>query len=651
MSLLIPHEFTGKDGKKESIRRPRVYEGAIACAVVSASPDYNKKLKGIDRKILAIETESGGMFSVAQQRGVPALTVRGISDYGSIDKNIFEEETGNNARTIAASNAISFLARQLCMTKLITYFDKVRAKRANDDSQLPLIPPSSVDPVEAALIKLNEDIDGKLRDLAPGYALKSKGYHLPVPRIRILDTRTGSSEANESHPIEVREALRDTRIITLHVPKGYPDHSLSWIIASDLLSAQIEEKQLLPCVVEAHYLHRPRFGIAELIDPQIRRLYGCDGLLNVFIIDDFNFGSRTRLNFLREQIKEWPDAKFVVVTRSHRNIVLETEFASNVASSAARVCDVSFLEIAYFVQKNFEMTGPASEVVAARLHDTFHKYALPAHPSYFAGIPRDMLSALLQANRRGELIELAVAGYLSFVVAEDVEPIALSRKTREKFLTELAYSINAEGHLLTEAGLTTYTEAFAKKFDFNISPARFVTLFIEKGILHIGAEGEIHFTLPFMESYLLAKRFVENPHEADTYFAIGSRELDHRTFALYAEMGASEAIIRKISRKLDWSIERLTDSDGTGPFLLDNAVIRFWHVKIASDRSRESFGRLRKMSATSVINPMKSNDSWTSATEFEGQRRRVLMRLNIRAVDLMGKKTVPFNKIRQRCGR
>jgi hypothetical protein len=68
----------------------------------------------------------------------------------------------------------------------------------------------------------------------------------------------------------------------------------------------------------------------------------------------------------------------------------------------AFVCDVSFVEIAYFLQKNFEMPAAASEVVAVRLRETFHKYKLAAHPSYFAGIPRSTLNALLQVNRRAE---------------------------------------------------------------------------------------------------------------------------------------------------------------------------------------------------------------------------------------------------------
>jgi hypothetical protein len=65
---------------------------------------------------------------------------------------------------------------------------------------------------------------------------------------------------------------------------------------------------------------------------------------------------------------------------------------------------VSFLEIAHFVQKNFGMTGSEAEVIALRLRDTFRSFDLSAHPTHFAGISRGIVSALLQANRRAELI-------------------------------------------------------------------------------------------------------------------------------------------------------------------------------------------------------------------------------------------------------
>ena len=154
---------------------------------------------------------------------------------------------------------------------------------------------------------------------------------------------------------------------------------------------------------------------------------------------------------MRQQIDEWPKAKFIIVTRNREDVYLQADFAKSVASTMARLCDVSFMEITTFIQKKFEMSASASEVVATRLHETFHKYTLPAHPSYFADIPSATLNALLQANRRAELIEIAVTGYLSFVVADDKEPIALSRKTREKFLAELVFSMKADGQSYTEA--------------------------------------------------------------------------------------------------------------------------------------------------------------------------------------------------------
>jgi len=325
---LIPNEFRGKGNKTEKIARPKVWEGAIACGLVSSSAEYNAKLKAIDRKILAIETESGGLFAASRHHGVPAITIRGISDYAEADKNTFEHETGNKARLLAITNAASFLVRQLRSTAVLAYLDKIRMKRANDDSQLPFPQTRPEESVAGVLVKQGESFNEKLRDLAPGYSLQSKGYRLPVPRIRTLDIRSGIPEAKPKRPTEVRDALRDARIITLHIPREYPDLSLSWIIASDLLSAQLGESQLVPSVVEARNLQRPRFGIAELVDPQVLQLARSAEFVSVFIIDEFNFESKSRSDFLREQIEAWPDAKFIIVTRSGENAIAKEELTA-----------------------------------------------------------------------------------------------------------------------------------------------------------------------------------------------------------------------------------------------------------------------------------------------------------------------------------
>ena len=181
-----------------------------------------------------------------------------------LTKRTFERETKNNARAFAIHTASAFLVRQLQSSRIVSYLDKLSIERAHGEAQLPLRQREPLEDVTAGiLIRHGEDIDNKLRDLAPGYSLLSKGYRLPVPRIRVLDTRSGIPDATRSKPIEVRDALRDARVITLHVPREYPDLSLSWIVASDLLSAQLDESQVVPSVIESRSLQRPRFGIAR----------------------------------------------------------------------------------------------------------------------------------------------------------------------------------------------------------------------------------------------------------------------------------------------------------------------------------------------------------------------------------------------------
>ena len=569
---LIPNEFTDRDGKKKKIVVPEIHEGTIVCGLVSGSPEYNEKLKGIDRKVLAIETESGGLFNVVEIHRLPAITIRGISDYAGagIDKNKFEEETNNNARKVAALNAATFLKHQLMAEGLRRYFEQRRTNRENSVIQPSFLPPLPADQLAETLIRKEDEFHHKLRDLSPSFGLVPKGYRLPMPRIRILD-RPGDDKTTLSKILDVRDALRVMNIATIHIPREYPDSSIAWIIARNLISVQVDDKQLVPCVIEAKNIQRPHIGIDRLAGPDILTVEKLEQAQIVFIVDEFDFNSRSRSNFLLEQIKQRSKAKFLIITRNNPNLLISSEFAVGIASFTAQLNEISFTEMSHFVQKNFELDMPASEVIAIRLRETFHRYNLSAHPSYFAGIPRNILNGLLQANRRAELIELAVAGYLSFVVADDREPVTLSRTTREKFLTELAFRIRAQCETFTETKLTAFAAEFAKKFDFRIAPARFIAAFIDKGILHTENEN-IVFTLPFMQHYLLAKRFMDEPDEAIVYFNLDSEGFDSPTFTLYAEMGAAPNLVKKISEKLDEAIAALVERRPAGSVLLDREL-------------------------------------------------------------------------------
>lgn len=566
----IPNEFTGKEGKKEKISAPVVRRGLIACTAVSGSVDYNEEVKKADRKILAIETESGGLFLIARRYSIPALAVRGISDYAGfgVDKNVFERETNNKARLIAANNAASYLAHQLANPRLV---DFLIGRRQTELTTSPASTRSTVDVLSDTIINQAEYFNSRLKELAPGFGLQRQGYRIPVPRVRLQNGKLEGVLPGEERPYELRDALPQTRVLVIQVPPEFPDRSLAWIVGKDLLTTLHNERQILPTVIEARDLRRPNDGLSALAEPTVIALKDASEAQIVFVVDEFNFESRSQTQFLLDEVTGFANAKFVILSRNRSNIVSENEFVRKTGAIVGKLDDVSFLETSHFLQKNFELSGPEAEVIAVRLYDTFRNFKLSAHPTYFAGIPANTLSALLRANKRAELIDLAVAGYLSYVVAQDNEPLTLSRTTREKFLTLLAFEMKVNKTSFTEAQLTNFASQFAIKFDYKISPVRFCAAFIDNRILYVEG-GKIRFTLPFMECFLLAKKLHEEPQHACTYFHFGDNSFDVSTFKLYAELGVADELVKNLSNRLDISIADIRTSTRLPPTIISNDI-------------------------------------------------------------------------------
>src|SRR5690606_35793095 len=87
----------------------------------------------------------------------------------------------------------------------------------------------------------------------------------------------------------------------------------------------------------------------------------------VIIFDGLPLSSKSRTKFILDQVQQHKSAKFIFIDRTEANFFMQSEFASAVSASAYRLCEVSFSQMAYFVQRNFEMNGSESEVVAKRL--------------------------------------------------------------------------------------------------------------------------------------------------------------------------------------------------------------------------------------------------------------------------------------------
>ena len=176
----ISSEVPAPGEKTERIGKPETLSGVIACGMVSKSEIYNKKLRKIDRALLAVETESGGVFAQARYHdNVPAMTIRGISDYADKDKKKLEHASKGAVRGLAASNAASFLHLQI--TSNCFFHNALHARKAGGQTALPLeIKSLAPNLLVNALETIKNGIDENLRILSPEYKLQSKGYRLPL---------------------------------------------------------------------------------------------------------------------------------------------------------------------------------------------------------------------------------------------------------------------------------------------------------------------------------------------------------------------------------------------------------------------------------------------------------------------------------------
>lgn len=567
---LFPEPVVGRKGAPEEISAPRSMNGKIACAAVSKSERYNTKLRGIDRKVLAIETESGGVFEAAGRKGIDALTIRGISDHADHSKDQLEKSTGNSIRAFAAQNAASFLRLQLANPQFVAAVLKCRSNR-NVAADSGTASAAQARSLATVISDFSTVFDDKLRQLSPEFKLLEKGYRLPVPRMRSVQYVNGVGTRFSADPIEVREALEQHEVILLGLSKNYPDYSLPWVIANDLLTAVVGGKQLLPVVVDGDAVRPPRIGLVESAHNDFADVLDCPGTQLVFIIDGVPLASKSRIDFLTKEIKKRTDCRFVMLTRDETHIIAESEFAASTKAETYQLSSISFLEITHFVEKNFGMTAAESEVIALRMRDTFRNFELSAHPTYFAGISKEVLAALLQANRRAELIQLAVDGFLTLVVAGDKANVRLTRTTRARFLRMLAREIRVEKNTITREALVSLARDYAKTYDYDIEPTAFVASFIDSGILHFAGD-RVLFSLPFVESYLLALDLSETPAQAVRYFDLEAEDFDTGTFDLYCEINPSTDVIEKVFAGVAKGRKMVALADGETHILLSGTI-------------------------------------------------------------------------------
>ena len=391
--------------------RPQYQPGAIVCGPVSADKDLTAYLRSVSRKMLCVETESGGVFRAARDSAdTPALVIRGISDHADERKGQLEESSSGFFRLLAIRNASLFLKAQLANPFFVA---KITVDRTEATAVIPA--PDKADPIFASLDQINQQIDQNLRILSPEYKAHPRGYRLPVPRV--MDAFASREKFAAYEP---EDLVAKGRLLHIAIPANYPDKSIPWVYAHYLSTARVEDNPVVPIVVDAVDIRPPNKTLALAVDPiDLDQLAITERIQVVVIVINLPFGSRSRMKFLFHQLSKYVGVKFILISGQVEATAFPIELLTNVELRQFVLLEVSFSSIANFVRDNFQLETAEAEVIAYRLNETFKQFELPAHPSYFAGIPRETIAALLQAHRRAELIDLAVTGYLTFVVSED----------------------------------------------------------------------------------------------------------------------------------------------------------------------------------------------------------------------------------------
>jgi nucleoside phosphorylase len=525
---------------EEMTQDPTVEVGLIISGPVVASTSFKDALKKIDRKVLAVETESSGVCRAAAAESIPWITVRGISDHADVNKNALERTTKMAARRLAAENAISYFALQLRNPSFL----QIASNHRQDVNQLGFFKCNESEP-DQILSKVSGDIDAYLQKMSPEYKLRPNNASLPIPRVMKDMTDDEVEDLSSIRPKHIFEAVRDNRTIYIKIPKSYPNQTIAWSIAQSLLRNEIDGKQVLPLVASGDELTPPSKGIEHATDIDPSDSAVLQHFTPVLIVNEPQFQSQPKMNFLISEIQKFPSCLTIIISRSESPTDQIDRLKADLGLIDHSIAPVPFQEIASYLETAFEMSSAEADSVASRLDETFSKFRLYTHPAYFAGLQEATLDALIQANQRAELIQLAVDGLLSFVVAFDESKVKLGRTTREEFLSNLAFEIRVQKRTYSKKELYIFVNQFAAKKALEIQPEEFLRGYFAVGLLN-DANERISFSVPFLEAYLLSERLRSDSASAVLYFDPLQTEFDQFTFDLYVERGACEEVVSAI---------------------------------------------------------------------------------------------------------
>jgi len=597
-------EKVGKsfDASREQLPiEPAVYFGPIVSFAVVASDVFSRRLSLIDRNVLAVDTESAGIFEIASNFSTPAITVRGVSDFADKNKNALELSTNNTIRHVAAKNAAFYLEAQLRTPTMLDFLGERKTASYNGQTE-DLFRPGTKDPLDTILYQAAEAIHSQLQETCPAYRHKPKGTILPTPRLLRTSAPPATDEKDDwDLPREVPAMVEQFDRITVALEHTYPDQALPWVLA-DIVLRTNGARLYVPFVVDGESVSPNRFSLQSIEGIEHLLSLGESKAVPVLIVDDPNLQSKTRVGALIDEANQYPSVKVVVIAKKHGAPILVENFSKQFGAETFAVADFSLGALSNFVSSNFGIELPQAAVLATKINETFEQFNMHAHPSYFAGISAEVLAGIISANRRGELIQLAVDGALMILVATDDAEVHVSKSWRREFLKDVVVRQFVFGQDIGEMRAIELAREMAERRDIDIKPLEFVQSFVTTGIVRFD-RGAVQFNLVYVRDYLIAEYLHENPDAAKSYFDFDAVGSDFNVLDIYAELGVDEELVNGVAGLIESDLEFLAKRD---PTVVDNLIdnkVRF--------SGATSFGRLaaRRKGLAGAIRYVGENDA------------------------------------------
>ena len=86
--------------------------------------------------------------------------------------------------------------------------------------------------------------------------------------------------------------MQTRNFVLLRLERNYPDNSLPWVLANDLLTAELNGKQPITIVIDGQAIAPPRANFEALAGFEFEYLRELAGVQLVFIIDELPFKSK-----------------------------------------------------------------------------------------------------------------------------------------------------------------------------------------------------------------------------------------------------------------------------------------------------------------------------------------------------------------------